>query len=135
MLSMFSKLVRPMRILELGTFTGYSALCLSEGLRKDGTIVTIDKDSRSELLARKYFETANISNQVTDIYLYSLLTICALLSIFLFIYLTQNHFQVEIINGDAEQVLRNFIETSRFQGSRADHKECFYVRMNSDQLY
>ena len=43
-LSMFSKLVSPENILEIGTYTGYSALCIAEGLAKKGTIDTIDKN-------------------------------------------------------------------------------------------
>ena len=41
-LSMLSKMIQPKRILELGTFTGYSALCLAEGLTEDGELVTLD---------------------------------------------------------------------------------------------
>jgi caffeoyl-CoA O-methyltransferase len=43
-LSMVSKLVSPKNILEIGTYTGYSALCLAEGLQKKGKIFTIDKN-------------------------------------------------------------------------------------------
>ena len=63
-LSMLSKIVRPHRILELGTFTGYSALCLSEGLREGGKITTIDRDRKSTKLAAEYFERAGVSNKV-----------------------------------------------------------------------
>ena len=41
-LSMFSHMIKPKNILEIGTYTGYSALCLAEGLQKGGTLVTID---------------------------------------------------------------------------------------------
>ncbi len=47
-LSMFSKIIRPKNILELGTFTGYSALCLAEGLGKDGFLDTIEIDDELE---------------------------------------------------------------------------------------
>ena len=43
-LSMISKLISPKTILEIGTYTGYSALCLSEGLQEHGTLHTIDKN-------------------------------------------------------------------------------------------
>ncbi|MBT7895511.1 MAG: methyltransferase, partial [Flavobacteriales bacterium] len=41
-LSLFSKIIKPTNIIEIGTYTGYSALCLSEGIKKDGEIHTID---------------------------------------------------------------------------------------------
>lgn len=47
-LSMLSKMIRPVKILELGTFTGYSALCLAEGLQKDGVLHTIECDDELE---------------------------------------------------------------------------------------
>jgi len=43
-LSLISKLIRPKKILEIGTFTGYSALCLAEGLDKEGILHTIDEN-------------------------------------------------------------------------------------------
>ena len=55
-LSMISKMLSPKTILEIGTFTGYSALCLAEGLEKNGTIHTIDISEESAYFAKKYFE-------------------------------------------------------------------------------
>lgn len=52
-LSFLSQLIQPKRILELGTFTGYSALCLAEGLRQDGKLVTIEKNDELEELIRE----------------------------------------------------------------------------------
>jgi predicted O-methyltransferase YrrM len=43
-LSMLAKLIRPMNILEIGTYTGYSALCLCEGMQENGILHTIDKE-------------------------------------------------------------------------------------------
>ena len=54
-LSFLSKLIRPKKILELGTFTGYSALCLAEGLHKDGELHTIDKNEELVSIQRRYF--------------------------------------------------------------------------------
>lgn len=51
-LSMLSKMIRPRRILELGTFTGYSALCLAEGLTPDGKLITIDHNDELESTIR-----------------------------------------------------------------------------------
>ena len=47
-LSMFSQMIRPQRILELGTFTAYSTLCLAEGLVDDGTLVTLEHNDELE---------------------------------------------------------------------------------------
>ena len=47
-LSMFSQMIRPQRILELGTFTAYSTLCLAEGLADDGTLVTLEHNDELE---------------------------------------------------------------------------------------
>ncbi len=54
-LAMISKLIHPKTILEIGTYTGYSALCLAEGLQKNGTLFTIDKNEELEDFAKKYF--------------------------------------------------------------------------------
>lgn len=63
-LSIISKLVHPKVILEIGTFTGYSALCLAEGLAKNGKIITIDKNEELETLQNKYFEKSGYRNQI-----------------------------------------------------------------------
>ncbi|MEP2936921.1 MAG: O-methyltransferase [Gilvibacter sp.] len=55
-LSMISKLIAPKMVLEIGTFTGYSALCLLEGLAKDGQLHTLEKNEELEDFARKYFD-------------------------------------------------------------------------------
>ena len=63
-LSMITKLVNPSTILEIGTYTGYSALCLAEGLAKGGKIHTIDKNEELVSLQDKYFDKAGIKNQI-----------------------------------------------------------------------
>lgn len=55
-LSMFSKMIRPKDVLEIGTYTGYSALCMAEGLAEGGHIVTIDKNEELEDLVQKYIQ-------------------------------------------------------------------------------
>ncbi len=55
-LSLFSKMIQPKRILELGTYTGYSALCLVEGLTEDGELITIDCNEELEEFAQSHFE-------------------------------------------------------------------------------
>ena len=54
-LSMLSHMIRPRRILEIGTFAGYSALCLAEGLAPDGKIITMEVDDEMEDFARSFF--------------------------------------------------------------------------------
>ena len=56
MLSMLSKLVRPQHVLEIGTYTGYAALCLAEGLRQGGTLDTIDNNEELYDFQKKYFD-------------------------------------------------------------------------------
>lgn len=63
-LSMFSKIVQPKSILEIGTYTGYSAICLAEGLPPEGKLYTIDINEELEDMARGYFEEAGIAHQV-----------------------------------------------------------------------
>lgn len=53
-LAMISQMVRPSRILEIGTFTGYSAVCLAEGLNKNGKLITIDINEELEDRVRRY---------------------------------------------------------------------------------
>jgi len=63
-LSMLSCMVKPQNILEIGTFTGYSALCLSEGLAEDGKIYTIDINEELEERVRNYFDEAGLSKKI-----------------------------------------------------------------------
>lgn len=64
LLSLISKIQRPQYILEIGTFTGYSALCLAEGLSPEGQLVTIDTNDETLVIARKYFETSPYAEQI-----------------------------------------------------------------------
>ncbi|WP_339634702.1 O-methyltransferase [Bizionia echini] len=63
-LSMISKLVNPKNILEIGTYTGYSALCLAEGLQKKGELHTIDSNEELVDFQRKYFDKSEFGNQI-----------------------------------------------------------------------
>ncbi len=65
-LSMISKLVRPKSILEIGTYTGYSALCLAEGLQTDGILHTIDHNEELFSLQRKYFERSPYKDRIVQ---------------------------------------------------------------------
>lgn len=64
LLSLLSKLVRPRIILEIGTFTGYSTLCLAEGLEPEGQLITIDSNDETTVIAKKYFELSGISSRI-----------------------------------------------------------------------
>lgn len=64
MLSMFSKMIRPQRILEIGTYTGYSAICMAEGLAPGGSLVTIDINAELEDMALHYFREAGVADRI-----------------------------------------------------------------------
>lgn len=66
MLEMFSHMIQPKRILEIGTFTGYSAICMAKGLQKDGKLHTIEINDELESMAQKYFEKAGLKNKITQ---------------------------------------------------------------------
>lgn len=63
-LSFLSKLKSPKKILEIGTFTGYSTLCLAEGLVDEGKIVTIEKDGEYLHIAREFFAKSEYKDQI-----------------------------------------------------------------------
>ena len=65
-LSMLSKLIRPVNILEIGTYTGYSALCLCEGLQENGVLHTIDIKEELVDFQRKYFDKSQWGNQIVQ---------------------------------------------------------------------
>lgn len=64
LLSMISHMIQPERILEIGTYTGYSALCFAEGLKENGTLITIDQNEELEARTRSYFERSAYKNQL-----------------------------------------------------------------------
>ena len=74
-LTMFSRMLAPQRILEIGTYTGYSAICLARGLRPSGTLTTIEVNDELRLTAQKFFRKAEL------------------------------HKQIELINGDALEII------------------------------
>lgn len=63
-LSMISKMIKPEHILEIGTYTGYSALCLAEGLDNNGTLTTIEIDPEIAEFADSYFQRSNYKNHI-----------------------------------------------------------------------
>ena len=63
-LSMLSQMIQPRRILELGTFTGYSALCLAEGLREDGKLITIEHNDEMEDSIRRNLALSPLGEKI-----------------------------------------------------------------------
>ncbi len=65
-LSLLSKLIYPKKILEIGTYTGYSALCLAEGLQPEGSLHTIDINEELHAMQRRYFEESKYNHQIVQ---------------------------------------------------------------------
>jgi predicted O-methyltransferase YrrM len=63
-LAMISKLIKPKSILEIGTYTGYSALCLAEGLQADGKLITIDINPELEEVIHKHIQMAKMEDKI-----------------------------------------------------------------------
>jgi caffeoyl-CoA O-methyltransferase len=66
-LTMLSKMIQPERILEIGTFTGYSAICLARGLKENGKLITIEQDDELEDLAQKYINKAGLQKKIIQL--------------------------------------------------------------------
>lgn len=98
MLAMISQMVRPSRILEIGTFTGYSAVCLAEGLQEGGKLITLDINEELEDRVRRYFELAGLSKKI-DYRIGNALTIIPTLN---------EMFDLVFIDGDKENYARYF---------------------------
>ena len=97
-LSMFSNMIKPKNILEIGTYTGYSALCLAEGLQKDGIIHTIDINEEHIEFAKKYFNRSDYAKNI-KLYLGSALEIIPKLNW---------NFQLAFIDADKENYSKYF---------------------------
>lgn len=65
-LSLISKIISPKKILEIGTYTGYSAICLCEGMDKDGILHTIDNNKELVEIQNKYFKKANLKDKIVQ---------------------------------------------------------------------
>ena len=63
-LAIISKLIKPFNVLEIGTYTGYSTLCIAKGLNPEGMIHTIDKNEELLQIQNKYFEKSGLRNQI-----------------------------------------------------------------------
>jgi caffeoyl-CoA O-methyltransferase len=65
-LQTISKMIRPQNILEIGTFTGYSAICLAMGLQEGGHLHTIEIDEELQQMSGKYFKEAGMENKIVQ---------------------------------------------------------------------
>ena len=65
-LSMFSQMIQPKNILEIGTYTGYSAICLAEGIQSQGKLHTIDINEELEPIVNRYIEKAHFRNTIIN---------------------------------------------------------------------
>jgi caffeoyl-CoA O-methyltransferase len=63
-LAMISHMIRPERILEIGTYTGYSAICLAEGMQEHGKLITLDINEELEQRVRKFFDEAGLTSRI-----------------------------------------------------------------------
>ncbi len=63
-LQMISRLMQPKRILEIGTYTGYSAICLAQGLQKEGVLHTIDNNVEQESITREFVKKAGLEDKI-----------------------------------------------------------------------
>jgi caffeoyl-CoA O-methyltransferase len=91
-LSMISHMIKPSLILEIGTYTGYSAICLAEGLAPQGALITIDINEELEERVRNYFTEAGLS-KVIDFKIGNALELIPTLS---------NQFDLVFIDADKE---------------------------------
>ncbi|MEB2785486.1 O-methyltransferase [Algoriphagus persicinus] len=64
MLELFTKMQRPKTILEIGTYTGYSGICMARGLGKDGKLITLDINDELETMVRGFFEESGLADQI-----------------------------------------------------------------------
>lgn len=60
----FSHMIKPKRVLEIGTYTGYSAMCWAEGLSDGGKVITIDKNAELEKMVRGYFDRSQMNTKI-----------------------------------------------------------------------
>ena len=63
-LSMFSKMINPKNVIEVGTYTGYSALCMAEGLKNEGILHTLDINEEYTSIAKRYFNRSKYSKNI-----------------------------------------------------------------------
>src|SRR5688572_16789844 len=97
-LSMVSKMVNPTTVLEIGTYTGYSAICLAEGLKQGGKLITIDINEELESVVRSYFSKSEFAKAI-DYRIGNALQIIPTLNV---------NFDIVIIDADKENYSRYY---------------------------
>lgn len=63
-LSLFTKMIKPQYVLEIGTYTGYSAICMAEGIPSNGKLITIDNNEELESMVKRYVTKAGLENVI-----------------------------------------------------------------------
>lgn len=66
-LEFIARMIKPDNVLEIGTFTGYSAICLAKGLNRGGRLITIEVNDELTDFSRSYFEKADLSERITQL--------------------------------------------------------------------
>jgi len=64
MLELFTKMQNPKTILEIGTYTGYSGICMARGLGKDGKLITLDINDELETMVRRFFKESGLADKI-----------------------------------------------------------------------
>lgn len=103
LLEIISYMIRPSRILEIGTFTGYSAICLAKGLPEKGLLHTIDINDELTDMALKYFRLAGLSEKIIFHAGDAIEIIPAL----------EDYFDLVFIDGDKEQYLQYYVQVMK----------------------
>lgn len=67
LLEFISRMIKPKYILEIGTFTGYSAICLAKGLSENGKLITIEINDELQSFSRKYFEESGLTSKIEQV--------------------------------------------------------------------
>lgn len=68
LLQFISKMINPSLILEIGTFTGYSSICLAQGLTENGILITIEKNDELQYISQKYFHQAKLYKKIEQLF-------------------------------------------------------------------
>ncbi len=68
LLSFISNMINPEKILELGTFTGYSSICLARGLKENGSLITIEKNDQLKSITQKYFKLTKLNDKIIQFF-------------------------------------------------------------------
>src|SRR5258708_14293689 len=99
LLSMLSKMMQPRRILEIGTFTGYSTICLAEGLTEDGLLYTIEVNREMEEMVNEHYKSKNVDKKVVQYFGHASQLVLEI---------NENNFDIVFIDADKRNNLHYF---------------------------